>query len=683
MEARFFTVVLGLALLVGCTDVDDGGDEQFDLAVGSELGANTPAPKAVVGYPLPDAASCSSGNVIGILNPIDGRYPPSCDLPGVGLPGTWVWHDMFETMTPDLMGWGEVRPEGLNSFCSFEFVGTDIGNPEQGYVALFNAIDAYPGMDISTVAVDCRGEVYQGDGLNDASVSQALAESFLTSIEAVSSPTIGMTQGNRSFPRVAVLDSVPSGPSPTPVNEHGLQMADIIGRVTCPGDEPDCLDSIVHYVAMPRDEYEAADYNKGGEFGTMGDLAAAIVASVGQWREDQLYDPKAPRNLIINLSLGWVPEDPTGTTTDPNRGPVRALQAALDFAACNGVVIFAAAGNVSEPACPGNAEEIGPLAPAIAGDQLAPDSAACQALGFADVNNAYPDYGKHSLVWPVAGLTGAGTPIANHRLHALAPLGAHASDVTVMRPDSSYSDTLTGTSNAAAVASATAALVWSYNPGMTPEDLYSTLYASGVDTGMFSDFGTWDGTSIPVHRLSVCGALEEACVGLPAGHCPALACLQAPAPVDAHLGGYFSTVNAILDDPGTSISRFDMSSEEPKEPICDPLTWTEQIRPQPEHEWCQHCLLDLTSSGGASTDLLEVQVNNMAGVVDHMILKTRTPLGFVQLIIDDPTIIASVNDPTTITEIEVNTSGSSYAVLTFVEDVTGAQQDGPIPVLNN
>jgi hypothetical protein len=81
--------------------------------------------------------------------------------------------------------------------------------------------------------------------------------------------------------------------------------------------------------------------------------------------------------------------------------------------------------------------------------------------------------------------------------------------------------TMTGTSAAAAVASGTLALIWSYNPQLSPSAAMSLIYQTGTPTDLDANYflPSAPNTNTNVHAINACAALEAAC-NLQGSNCP-------------------------------------------------------------------------------------------------------------------------------------------------------------------
>jgi hypothetical protein len=86
-------------------------------------------------------------------------------------------------------------------------------------------------------------------------------------------------------------------------------------------------------------------------------------------------------------------------------------------------------------------------------------------------------------VWAVGGVGRNHQPLANARSGSTPPLVAYGDHATVQVSDYLWTDTLTGTSVSAVVASSIAAVVWHLRPELTAPQVMALLQASGQDLG--------------------------------------------------------------------------------------------------------------------------------------------------------------------------------------------------------
>jgi hypothetical protein len=634
------------------------------VAATAQLAQTNASVREGVGVPV---VGCSTHNVIGELDSRSG----DCSLPGAPATPNWARHQMFGDSTPDLVAWTEAVPGELQRYCSFEYIGSE-PIVTRHYDELFAAIDAYSGMSLDAVALDCHSEVVQGKGLEDPAVTAQFADAFHRAVQWVPAATLRSTADQRESIEVAVLDTVAQS-GVEPANEHGLVMGEIISEIACPEGDSNCASTIRHHMAMPRNATKPADWARGGDFGTMGDLATAIVAAVGHWRMAQLDDASAPKRLVINASLGWVPDGESGTASE------RALEQALEFAACNGALVIAAAGNVEDPACV--ADDSGPLAPARYQAVAAPDAAECARLGYAPLeSSALPVFGSaRPLVYAAGGLDGRDRPIVNGRPESLPPLAAYADHVSV-ESLGGYTTPLTGTSVSAAVVSATASLLWSYAPELTAEQVIGLIYDSGVDTGLQADFG-FLGAQSSVHRVSVCAAMSQLCATQGAGACPVLDCVDPKVPQDGYMSGFVAALNAAVADPSNRVQTFVGPTGEA--PVCERKGWDEQVEPQPNHPMCPDCGLDSPDPPKMPDDdsILSMSLDSqyrgtVTGIKVTTFDVTGNPTGYTL----DQSTVDSVNDPNiAVTQVALPTGIVASAVLVFNLN-NGRSSVGPITV---
>jgi hypothetical protein len=274
-------------------------------------------------------------------------------------------------------------------------------------------------------------------------------------------------------------------------------------------------------------------------------VALAIYEAVERWRRRRLADPTAAARLVINLSIGWEP------STSP-RAPDLALRAALEHAACHGALVFAAAGNEVLSSCE---DHRGPLTPASFETLPAPTAEQCQAFEFVgDLGPEHPIFAMHPrpLVYAVGGVDERGRALTNARVGGRPRLAATASNASAIGPDGAYTMTLSGSSVAVAVASGAAALIWSYRPSLRPDELVELLHQTGWNSEVRADFGL-PGPTADIRRLSICAALERACMDDPSQPCPILTCPSVTPASDGNRADVIEALNERREQarPGT------------------------------------------------------------------------------------------------------------------------------------
>jgi hypothetical protein len=518
----------------------DRHNRRFDIVLSSIMwlgGCNVTPPVRDTVDQWRVAGSCPAAPVIGI---VDGAG--SCDLGG-HLPPNWRARVMFEDGSPEVAALASPPPPGLARFCSYEWQRSD--HFEADVSALRAAMSAYPHMQIETASPDCHAPLSQSSELERA-VEFARRDAFRLDIDWVDAMRLGASDA-RVPVEVAVADTISAEVAATgraPVHIHGQVVGAIISDIACPGHAATCVEHVRHTLAMPRrDGHSPPDWLEGGDRGTRGDVALAVYAAVQSWRERRIDDPAAPPRLVLNLSLGWEP--------DPRElAPSQALLAALRFASCNGVLVFASSGNDSG----GRRNQTGPLEPARFELRSAPDSAECEELGFSPLaERDYPVFGSNEkpLVWAVGGVDANDRSLAGARPNSMPRLVAPALDGLAITGSGELTRALSGSSIAAAVASGTAALIWSHRPELRPDQIVDIIYRSGWDTHEMADFG--HAGPATRRRISVCAALASACEGTSEDACPKLDCVaRAPANRE-HRVALTQALRALHANPSTSV----------------------------------------------------------------------------------------------------------------------------------
>ena len=359
---------------------------------------------------------------------------------------------------------------------------------------------------------------------------------------ALVGPVTGLDRAGAGA-RVAVLDSAPGGLSL--LNDHNLEVeslsahsagvSSVINRIVCGRqafigafDPPlSCQAEVRQHLALPllANDVTAPPPNPapfgvsypqdtGGYFGRTADVAQAIYDAVAAWQAES-----PDKHLVINLSLGWE-KDYGASGISGLRMPAREAWAAARYAACQGALLIAAAGNR------GLKNETGSMFPA--GWEKLPLT--CPAGGLVPPAGAYAP-----LVYAAGGVTGADLPLGIARPNGTPRLVSPAAMVSVGDAGliesvdgggaTVYSAThvVSGTSVAAAALSGTAALVWSMRPELEPWEVMDLIYNAGEDLGRGAEFSLRPdptGAAYHQHRLSVCGAAVAACDGLGLPTCP-------------------------------------------------------------------------------------------------------------------------------------------------------------------
>jgi hypothetical protein len=314
-------------------------------------------------------------------------------------------------------------------------------------------------------------------------------------------------------PRLVLLDTSPTGDGGDVLDDaeflrmpgrdpHGYLLAHLVRRLTCPTGR-DCLVEIASRQVMGLQGSAPRGGNDAGEEGTWGtliDLARGIEVEVDTW-----VAAGRPGPLLLNLSLGWHPYfgggpgdfmeiGGEGELVDRRgRGNARApftwdrfepgaldpdvfaVLAALTRARCQGALIFAAAGNHSG----GPKGRRGPLLPAAW--QAIPDGKGLSCTDVGVSTNVVPV----PLLVAVGAVGSTSREISNARAGSrpqLVAYGDHAFALSATDGPIPEPVALTGTSVAAAVVSATAAMSLAVRAA-EPSDVVAALYALGEDVG--------------------------------------------------------------------------------------------------------------------------------------------------------------------------------------------------------
>lgn len=514
---------------------------------------------------------------------------------------------------------------------------------------------------------------------------------------------------------------------------EGIRNANSAGDASSAGES--CAAEVDTRLVMPLKTFfrknpgkTEQDDENGGYFGRVSDLIEAIG-------EELDANQGTGTHLVLNLSLGWegAPAELGGSLLDM---PVlaRALYQVLEEAACRGVIVIAAAGNRSGEASSGL------LLPA-AWVNRSVEPAACAGIpgAVAEERGAWsgsPGFPR-PLIYAVGGVDSEGRPLSNARVQGMPELAAFGDHAVVetfdpLRPTKTY----TGSSVAAGVVSAVAAVVWSRHPDWSSHEVMEHLYASGCELSQeadvvaspplgvsaggtqlaslgIPDLALGSGSQRPfdfthrVRRISLARALgqvsasQQRFVSLASrGSCPSLGPpdleihLDAGREVDVSTYQSTSTLSqagcaagkiTALAPPGASLSSELVSAlcsaGETRAAMEDP--WT---GPQPQDPPCPNCTLEPQGTGPGGLGLLEV---------DHYILYIEIDTDWpAKLTLSNPTLmfdntalpLSSPSDPVvlksgetmTVDNIPVNlVQTAQRIVLVFTTD------DGPVenPVL--
>jgi hypothetical protein len=326
-------------------------------------------------------------------------------------------------------------------------------------------------LEPDAVAMTAAVQIPGKSGLLGRSIGPELEKYF---VDQVGGAQASLRQEAGVSVRLAFLDSEPTGDGSTKRNqkmEHGHFLR-LLGKKLA-GERVKITTQLALPIVSfdPGHPEDSLRDTEGGYIGSFADLAEAIHAEVAAWQS------QGPEHLVLNLSVGWDGERFGGLTEtrvcDLPPGP-RAVYLALEEAARQGVLIFAAAGNAQA----GPHASTGPLLPA-AWERGNIQESAC---------GLKPD---SPLLYAVGGLQAYDKPIANARQGGMPEFAAYADHVVVTDPHGTPTSTYTGTSVATAVVSSTAARIWSEQGG-TIDSVIAKLKTGGKQLNYKADFYSED-----------------------------------------------------------------------------------------------------------------------------------------------------------------------------------------------
>ncbi|MCX4241256.1 S8 family serine peptidase [Paraliomyxa miuraensis] len=504
---------LAFSLLIGsaaCSGPSSGDDAARDKAAAAAAGLAGSVAGAVAAKP-----ASLDAQALAPSQPVRLRYVAlmNAGAPCAPLRG-WSAQRLFRFTGPAAEAWGAYEAAGgkmpapLERFCLYTWTGA--GQPL--------APPAVPG----SVRVDPDPDVVVPQASPTQVLAAARSTALLQGLGATpgAPPSVTPYSREEGLPYVAVVDTADSrGPGPTTLPsyasaparlQHGLTMAALIQAVRCPHRQAQCTSRQFFAQAFPFDAAHVQPLPSGGERGSLGSLAAALGESMVRWkaRPDAGSSP-----LVINMSLGWDLEH--GGALPPSHGDlldvaapdptvpatVQAVHTALAWAACEGALSIAAAGNTEGALC----ERQGALAPAAWESLPELDATACAHLGVALAGDQSPP----KLTYGVGGLDATGQPIANSRLGSMPSRALHAHQATVsVDGGSATTQPWTGTSIAAAGLSAIAAQVWSHRPSNRATDVVGMFDAHGTPIPVASQWRSQtSGNPAAVHRIDAHGVI--------------------------------------------------------------------------------------------------------------------------------------------------------------------------------
>lgn len=314
---------------------------------------------------------------------------------------------------------------------------------------------------------------------------------------------------------LAVIDTEPLGGIQGP-SSHGRGMRRLIEKIVCPEGKAGCAAMTLPIVGIPRFPDGTVDFAGGGHVAAPSDPAVGIVEAVSRWRAANTSNPTDPSRLVINLSFGVS----GGLQSTIGAASENMMMDSLAYARCSGAVVVAAAGNER-----GHGDS-GAAWPAILETVNRPTTSECTTR-----------FGVSTPADP-----GSYRPLVN-AVGALA-LDAGLSPITIddsvprlvapgtLVPTPAPYETLTGTSVASAEVAGIAALLLSYNPGLSASEVMQLIYDKGSTFGLTGVTAATALSGMPeVRRALACESLQEACSRAGAvGSCPTLTCTYPSTP---------------------------------------------------------------------------------------------------------------------------------------------------------
>lgn len=443
-----------------------------------------------------------------------------------------------------------------------------------------------------------------------------LAVSFRASLHAQAGGLAALPSAPPSLTRVVMIDTDPDRFNGVPEacsSSHGCTLAHIAKDLLCPqrGQGP-CAGEVGWGEALSHMVPGSTS-----RFGYPADVAAAMLRAFDAWRTQILSASSSavPPHLVLNLSLGWE------TNNECNeKGGTRTTMEAVQYMACNGVLVVASAGNAhradavpSSMACPARHQ----LAGISQGE--------CATAGFIDASllAAYrsklniPQWAalptsRAPMIYSVGGLDYADRPIVPARSSARPVLAAPAlGGVSWASPLSGTAPAsppafLSGTSVGAAIVSGVAATVWAYKRDLRADQVME-LVASSADEVTPTISPTSLNAPLPVggqplfslttvRRVSLCKALSTA-LSNPSGAalpCPPLM-TGASNPWPAGASPAPPTFTPSVASPAPSSAS-----------TASPANAPEHVRPHPNNPRCPQCYIQLNWDNSSQPAFLGV-----------------------------------------------------------------------------
>ena len=336
------------------------------------------------------------------------------------------------------------------------------------------------------------GSAGPAEAQTPATVDRILADEFLRQTGHVDLPFTGQPNIRLTF-----LDSEPDGPlsfTPHQGVQHGYTLGHLAHEIVCSGSVCAATIQNIRALAYGDPTQDPLPPDQAGYVGALSELGPKILQAIGEWK--RAHDTK---HLVLNLSIGWDGEIPLaeGTTDLKARRTseldisARSIYGALQVAACNNVLVIAAAGNRRG----GSLHDSNwPILPA-AWELHRP--------------SRHSRYGP-KLVYAVGGVDWQGLPLPNSRTKGLPRRVAYGDHATV-DVDGTPTAVYTGTSVSAAVVSSVASVVWDLRPELRPAQVMWLIDHSGTPTPQRVRADFYAGRKAPrIQDISLCAAVKKA-----------------------------------------------------------------------------------------------------------------------------------------------------------------------------
>ena len=479
------------------------------------------------------------------------------------------------------------------------------------------AIDPHPNPPLDSLDPDLMALSPQGSDLAELTWT-ALRDNFMSQVGQTALPA-----GPFHPVRLVVLDSSPtgktvpgSGPEELSANSpHGPTILNIARDLSCGAEEASCRARLTSRLILayecfdPVQPRDCRNEEVGGYLGLVSELALAIVREVEAFESQSVEE-----QLVINLSLGWDSEyGGTESRIDLMPTPVQAVHRALQYAACKGALVVASAGNRGASL----GAQFGPILPAYWERFAAPTRLECSQNGITPSPGSASAATYRPLLFSAGGIKEDGSLLDTARVKGTPGLTAFSDHAVVELSDTGGSSgILSGTSVSAVVVSSTAAVLWSYFPGLDAFQIMELIYSSATPLGRDASY-CLGGAPCPIpnreqRRVELCQTLFASCSLFP-GTCVPSAC---PAKQELSLSevdfGEFEGLHEVdmdtlvetlapIPDCGGEILAYDEGDEEPTD-RCPHLQYfgaavRPWVEPQPASIPCPPCIATYASPG--------------------------------------------------------------------------------------